>query len=232
MSMLGRKAARERVWELLAAPPLPKVKAKVVARGEYDGAAWEKYEWQLPWGPKTEAVFLKPANAKRVVSGCLAILGLPRSRRPRIAGWKKIADIGEPLHPMMVSHRNDCYSGKSWANEAVKRGYAVLVPDTFLFGSRKVNVADVIPPIANGVTDPAEDAETEVISKYNDWAGEHESIVAKSLFLALERRGRRSSCATTRRRSRCSVRVRMSMPNAWRAADFLAADCAPFSLPG
>lgn len=178
-----RKAARTRMWELLAAPPLPKVKPRVVARGEHDGAAWEKYEWQLPWGPKTEAVFLKPANAPRGKK-LPAILGLHDHGGRKFFGWKKIAEIGEPLHPLMVSHRDDCYGSKSWANEAVKRGYAVLVHDTFLFGSRKVKVADVLAPMGGDVTDPAEDAETDEIAAYNRWAGGHESEVAKSLFCA------------------------------------------------
>src|SRR5262249_6336082 len=148
---------------------------------QFDGAAWEKYEWQLPWGPKTEAVFLKPADAKPGTR-LPAILALHDHGGRKFFGWKKIADIGQPLHPMMVSHREDCYSGRSWANEAVKRGYAVLVHDTFLFGSRKVLLSDVIPQIANDLTTPAEDAETEDIAAYNSWAGNHESIVAKSLF--------------------------------------------------
>src|SRR5471032_3093102 len=61
-----RRKAQARVWELLAPPELPKTpKVRVESRGIFDGLAWEKLSWQLPWGPRTEAVFLKSANAKK-----------------------------------------------------------------------------------------------------------------------------------------------------------------------
>ena len=55
-------------------------------------------------------------------------------------GWRKIAQIGDQIHPMMEQHRNDYYGGLSWANELARRGFAVLVHDAFAFGSRRVRV--------------------------------------------------------------------------------------------
>jgi len=178
-----RKLARARVHELLAAPPMPTVpKVKLEARGEHDGVAWEKLSWQLPYGPRTEAVFLKPASAKPA-DKLAGILGLHDHGGMKFFGWRKIAQIDDVVHPM-VSDCREAYKGLAWANEAAKRGYAVLVHDTFLFGSRRVRVSDVLPRITEGVSDPGPDERTNEVKAYNAWAGEHENIVAKSLFSA------------------------------------------------
>ena len=59
----------------------------------------------------------------------------------------------------------------------------MLVHDTFLFGSRRVRVADVSDRVRAGGVDPQPD-DLEGIQKYNAFAGAHEHIVAKSLFCA------------------------------------------------
>src|SRR5436305_5293476 len=59
-----RSAARARVLECIAPVNLggtPEV--TVTGRTEYDGLDIEFLTWQLPGGPKTEAVFLKPHGA-------------------------------------------------------------------------------------------------------------------------------------------------------------------------
>ena len=178
-----RKLALKRTWECLAAPALPRTpKARVTERGEYDGVAWEKLSWQLPWGPPTEAVFLKPANAKRGAK-LPALLGLHDHGGRKYFGWRKIAHTGERMHPLIESHRAECYDGLAWANEAAKRGFAVLVHDTFPFASRRVRYADTSPAIADGFDEP-NDENLDSIHAYNEWAGQHESIMAKSLFCA------------------------------------------------
>ena len=72
----------------------------------------------------------------------------------------------------------------SWANELAKRGFAVLVHDAFTFASRRVRVADLPDGDPQGdrkEVNPESEAE---IKAYNTFAGEHEHIMAKSLFCA------------------------------------------------
>ena len=177
-----RKQATARVWDCLAAPELPATpKVRVEARGEFDGLSWERLSWQLPWGPRTDAVFLKPLKTKPG-QRLPAILGLHDHGGKKYFGWRKIAQIGPVVHPLISEHR-ECYGGLAWANEAAHRGYAVLVHDTFPFGSRRVRVADVLPVIAGKGVDPA-DNESNGIAAYNEWAGDHEHLMAKSLFCA------------------------------------------------
>lgn len=179
-----RRQARARALECLAPPPKPRTpKPKVEERGTYDGLYFERLTWQLPWGPRTEAVFLKPASAGPREK-LPAVLGLHDHAGRKFWGWKKIAKYKDEHHPLMRQHHDQYYGGKPWANEAARRGYAVLAHDTFPFASRKVNVADVHERIRGGGVDPDASESNEAIEAYNQWAGNHEHQVAKSLFCA------------------------------------------------
>jgi dienelactone hydrolase len=85
--------------------------------------------------------------------------------------------------PVQESHQAEYYGGVGWANEIAKRGYAVLVHDTFPFASRRVMVKDVPEQIKRGGVDPAPD-DLAGIKKYNQFAAEHEHVMEKSLLSA------------------------------------------------
>lgn len=179
-----RKKARARVWELLAPPELMKIpKPRIDWTGTHDGLHVERLSWQLPWGPRTEAVFLKPANAGKREK-LPAVLALHDHGGKKFFGWRKIAQVDGSLHPMVKEHRDDDYGGLAWANEMAKRGYAVLCHDTFPFASRRVKIADVLTRVAGDAKDPGPGEKLEEVEAYNRWAGGHEHIMAKALFSA------------------------------------------------
>lgn len=179
-----RKQAMAEAEKLIAAPEsdyTPKV--TVVRQYEYDGLSIEELRWQLPYGRPTEAVLLKPANARGKLP---AVLGLHDHGGNKYFGLRKITRVSDTMHPLMKEHIDHYYEGKSWANELAKRGYAVLVHDTFTFGSRRVQYEDMLPiPWGDAKTDGKPDTDPENkdhIEAYNRWAGAHEHIMAKSLF--------------------------------------------------
>ncbi len=149
----------------------------------YDGLEIEELSWQLPYGRPTEAILLKPEGA----TGRLpAILGLHDHGGNKYFGKRKITRTSDNPHPLMPGHQQDYYQGKAWANEIAKRGYVVLVPDNFTFGSRRVMYQDVS-EIRYGALNTEnlsdENAESpEYIQAYNEWAGLHEHVMSKSLF--------------------------------------------------
>lgn len=176
-----RAAGHERLQQRLAPPPMPATPDVTVhGQTEHDGVIIEALSWQLPYGPRTEAVCLKPVGATGKLP---AILGLHCHGGNKFFGRQKIADLGEERHPIMVDHHDRYYGGVAWANQLAKQGYVVLVHDAFAFGSRRVRLADVPAIIRDGNTDPAWD-DRGGIEQYNRWAANHESIVAKSLFSA------------------------------------------------
>ena len=76
----------------------------------------------------------------------------------------------------MMRHQEQYYGGMAWANELARRGYVVLVHDTFTFGSRRMRLADVPGqhPQQHG-GGRTRKPKTE-IERYNQFAGNHEHI--------------------------------------------------------
>lgn len=177
----ARLAARRRVLELIrqpARPTRPPV-VQVLATGTFDGLHVEQLRWQLAYGPPTDAVLLKPSGATGKLPG---VLGLHCHGGKKYWGWPKIAAIAQP-HPLMAAHHQQYYGGQAWANELARRGYVVLVHDAYDFGSRRVRPEDCPDAVRQGVCDP-DINDHAGIQAYNAWAGEHENIMAKSLFCA------------------------------------------------
>ena len=176
-----QKDALARVKERMAIPDIGSAPGVTVKNQYvYDGLQIEELTWQLPYGRPTEAVLLKPVNATAPLPGILAFHDHGGNK---YFGTRKITRIADSQHPVMIEHQKDAYSGKAWANEVAKRGYVVLVPDAFTFGSRRVMLQDVPEKLRGGLSDenPEDPAN---IEKYNQWAANHESVMAKSLFSA------------------------------------------------
>jgi dienelactone hydrolase len=134
----------------------------------------------LPYGRATEAILLKPINATGKLP---AILAFHDHGGNKYFGCRKITRTSDSQHPLMKEHQQEYYSNFAWANEIAKRGYVVLVPDAFTFASRRVMFQDIPTNLRKGLSD--EDPENpENIKAYNNWAGEHEHVMAKSLFCA------------------------------------------------
>ncbi|MFA6945585.1 MAG: alpha/beta hydrolase family protein [Pedobacter sp.] len=176
-----KTAANERIHDRLGIPDIggtPKVTVK--KQYEYDGLHIEELSWQLPYGRPTDAILLKPANAKGKLP---AILAFHDHGANKYFGTRKITKTSDKQHPVMEAHQKEYYSGLAWANEIAKRGYVVLVSDAFPFASRRVMLQDVPAKLRNGLNDQNPES-PENIKTYNDWAAQHEHTMAKSLFSA------------------------------------------------
>jgi dienelactone hydrolase len=176
-----RDIARGRLQACLAVPNTGSMpRAEVVDQWSYDGLEVEFLRWQLPYGPATEAYFVKPEGASGELPGVLA---LHDHGGNKYFGKRKITRLFDDWHPLMVEHQDNYYGGVAWANEVAKRGYGVLVPDAFPFASRRVLVGDVAGRVGGDLTDDDSEA-SDHIQAYNRWAADHESTMAKSLFCA------------------------------------------------
>jgi dienelactone hydrolase len=176
-----RLRAKKRLEDRLAIPDIggiPKVTIK--KQYEYDGLHIEELSWQLPYGRATDAVLLKPVQSKGTLPGILAFHDHGGNK---YFGARKITRTAAAQHPLLVAHQKEYYESLAWANEIAKRGYLVLVPDAFPFGSRRVMMQDVPVSLRRGLTDKDPENQ-ESINAYNAWAGDHEHIMAKSLFSA------------------------------------------------
>lgn len=178
---LWRESVRNRVLERMGTVDLgPMPKVTVHQTGVFEGVVFEEISYQLPSGYPTKAVILKPENAKGKLPG---ILGLHCHGGNKFLGLDKISRTKADIPSYIVGHQNTYYERRAWANEAAKRGYVVMVHDGFAFGSRRVRIEDTPTSIRKGVADFSLDNEAQ-IEVYNEWASDHEHILAKSLFSA------------------------------------------------
>ena len=176
-----RKTAKQRIVDRMAIPEIGETpKVNIVKQYEYDGLHIEELSWQLPYGRSTEAILLKPLNVKGKLP---AILAFHDHGGNKFFGTEKITKTSDNQNILMTEHQIEYYEGLAWANEMAKRGYVVLVSDAFSFASRRVMLQDVPEQMRNKLSDP-DINNREAIAAYNKWAGEHEHVMAKSLFSA------------------------------------------------
>ena len=176
-----RRAAKQRFSERLSMPVSPEMPEIMITKSHvYNGLYIEELKWELGYGNPAEAILLKPANVSGPLPGVLAFHDHAGNK---YFGKEKITRISDSMHPMMTDHHEALYQGHAWANQLAARGYVVLIPDAFAFSSRRVMIKDIPAAQRQGLSDPSPD-DIDGIKAYNIWAGQHESIMAKSLFSA------------------------------------------------
>ncbi len=127
-----------------------------------DGVAGEEVSWSVGYGPRTRAWLLRPADAPGPLPGVLALHGHDSFT---YYGKEKVADGPDPAPEVVRALRAKLYEGTAFAEELARQGFAVLVHDTFRWGSRR------FPPELVGSADDPEE--------YNTAARAHEHVVAK-----------------------------------------------------
>jgi len=109
-----------------------------IQRGQvikHEGVEIRKISWSTGYGPRTEAFLLVPENFKSPLPGVLMFHSHDDIKE---YGKEKIVDgAGElPIHDQWV--RKEHYGNRAPANALARRGFAVLVFDCFMWGSRKI----------------------------------------------------------------------------------------------
>ena len=176
-----KKVAKKAFLDRMAFKPIaftPQI--TVNASYIFDGLQIEEISWTLPYGRPCKALVLKPQNS---IGKLPAVLALHDHGGNKMFGWEKISQTNADVHPMLIKHRQEYYQGTAWANELAKKGFLVMMPDAFAFGSRRVMMQDVPAHMREGLTDN-EPLQQENINAYNEWAGHHEQVMARSLFSA------------------------------------------------
>ena len=148
-------------------------------RKEDGGLVVETISYDQPFGPRTEGFFLYPAETSAPLP---AVVALHDHGGFKYWGKEKITDIPDQP-PILQEFQERCYGSRGWATALARRGYAVLVADLFLWGSRRTQVAS-LPPAQQARFEGLEPGSREYIEKYHAWAAEHEHLLAKTLFAA------------------------------------------------
>ena len=131
------RATQQRIRDLLAFAPGPETPHAVRTgrRWTRDGVDGEEISWSVGYGPRTEAWVLRPAGEKGRLPG---IVALHDHGGYKFHGKEKVAEGPGPIPAYLRQWRQQSYGCRAFANELARDGFAVLVHDTFLWGSRRI----------------------------------------------------------------------------------------------
>lgn len=155
---------------------------RVEQRWERDGLAGEELSWSVGYGPRTRAYLLKPAGSREPLP---ALVALHDHGGFKYYGKEKIADGPCAPPDVLARYREQYYGGRAYANALAREGFIVLIPDTFLWGSRRfplktmpAEVRSAAHTLLAASGSPAWGAAPK-IAEYNTAAGLHEHTISK-----------------------------------------------------
>ncbi len=173
---------RAKMHELLAFNPLrgplnPEV-LETVAR---DGFTRYRVRYSVTANRETEAFLLIPEGLKKPAP---AVVAIHDHGGFYYFGKEKITETENPPD-ILTRFIERSYGGRTYADELARRGFVVLVPDGFYFGSQRIDATAVNERFAGELRD-SEPGETrdESIHRFNRFASSHETLVAKTIFTA------------------------------------------------
>lgn len=104
---------------------------------ERDGVLTQEVSWSVGYGPRTHAWILRPADMSHPLPGVLALHDHGASK---FYGKEKVAAGRGSPNAFLKGCYDRSYGGRPFANALAREGFVVLVPDVFLWGSRKFSL--------------------------------------------------------------------------------------------
>ena len=157
------------------------VDAKIEQEWEKDGLVGQEISWSVGFGPRTHAYLLKPASANGLLPG---IVTLHDHSDFKYYGKEKIADGPKETLPVVSDFRQIPYGGRAYANVLAREGFAVLIHDVFLWGSRRFPLDTMLEMMGSKTTDLLRihhitSAISDEVERYNISAYFHEHWISK-----------------------------------------------------
>ena len=174
-----RVLGRAKMQELLAFHPAPvALEPEILESKQKDGYTRYLVRYALTPYRTTEAYLLIPDGLTKPAP---AVIALHDHSAFYYCGKEKIAETEG--HPQVLSDIiRQMYEGRPYADELVRRGFVVLCPDAFYFGSQKLEITK----IPDNFTDEFPGLESEDINEsiraFNRFCGKHENIMARYIF--------------------------------------------------
>ena len=169
---------RAKMHELLAYRPKPAPPdAEILEKTRCEGYTRSRVRFHVTDDRTTEAFLLVPKGLKGPAP---AVVALHDHGAFYYYGKEKICQ-GEIQSCALREHADRAYGGRMFADKLAWRGFVVLVPDAFYFGSQRPD-AEAMPERYGGALAKKAPGSDEYIVEYNLLALRHEDLVAKTLF--------------------------------------------------
>ena len=125
--------------------PGPAVPESVAFESEetHDGVTTSRVSWQLGFGPRTRAWFLRPAGASGPLPGVLALhchAGIKSGGADRLVDAQLVNPYAANRGLQTSALQQKLYGGRPFATWLASRGFAVLAHDAFSWGSRSFDL--------------------------------------------------------------------------------------------
>lgn len=173
-----RRQGREKMQALLGySPPRLPLNPEVIKSVQKDGYHRLLVRFTIAERRTTEAFLLVPDNLKGKAP---AIMALHDHGGFYYFGKEKITATENPPGSLKKFIQT-AYGGRTFADELARRGFVVLVPDAFYFGSQRVDPAQVSKHYSSVLDGLALDSD-EYVQAFNKFANGHETLVAKTIF--------------------------------------------------
>lgn len=175
-----RSAGRAKMRELLAYEPASApLDAEVLSEAKEDRYTRYLVRYAVTSDRKTEAFLLIPDGLK---GSAPAVVALHDHGGFYYYGKEKIAKTEHPV-ARLQKHIDEAYGGRPFADELARRGFVVLVPDAFYFGSQRLEL-DTLPDKFTKPVRGLAPGSNEYVSAHREVAGPHEEITAKTILTA------------------------------------------------
>jgi dienelactone hydrolase len=136
-------APAQELADALGVPAVPEApRASLESTETHDGVTTSRVSWQLGFGPRTRAWYLRPAGASGPLPGVLALhchAGIKSAGAERLLPAGTVSETGS-AGTAAGTHTDlqlRLYSGRPFATWLASQGFAVLAHDTFSWGSRR-----------------------------------------------------------------------------------------------
>ncbi|WP_258073875.1 acetylesterase [Arthrobacter sp. Y81] len=157
----------------------------------HDGVTTSRVSWQLGFGPRTRAWFLRPAGASGPLPGVLALhchAGIKSGGAERLVDAQLVNRYSANRGLQTSTLQQKLYGGRPFATWLASQGFAVLAHDAFSWGSRRFDLGT--PPWRTAAVVEGRKAlwrEAGVVPSeadlYDAAAAAHEDTVAKAAGL-------------------------------------------------
>lgn len=177
---LWRRTGRTKMLELLSyreeSTPLASEALEVVRKPGYTRT---RVRYAVGEGRKTEAFLLIPEGLKGPTP---AVVAIHDHGGFYYYGKEKITETEDsPL--VLREFIQTSYGGRAYADELARRGFVVLVPDGFYFGSQRLDVTRMDARFSGDLKGLKEGSD-DYIRKFNRIASNHEALMAKTIYAA------------------------------------------------
>jgi len=176
-----RILSRAKLHELLAFDPAPApLNPEILETIVEEGYVRYRVRYSVTRNRKTEAFLLIPSGLERPAP---AVLALHDHGGFYYFGKEKITKT-DPAPRVLREFIGKSYGGRTYADELAKKGFVVLCPDAFYFGSQRIDVNKVARHFIDQFPGLRSADPNKSIEAFNEFCWPHETIVAKYLFAA------------------------------------------------